>query len=562
MLGSPELTTRARKLLARLPLAVFVASVGLLAWRITRGIDMSDESYYAIFLDEWLKEGIAATPFLVLHQTAALLTYPFVLLHHAIVGSTAGLLLYLRCLFLVGSTASALVVVRFLRDVWPGPHRWLVGAFVVAFVPYNLPAPSYNTMGGQAFLVAGAALGCAVLAAPRGQHWRLWLLTSAAAWTVAVMAYPSLLLAVLVLGLALLLLVRPGRRLLGTYALFVGAGQLLAWATVCAIFGLQELAQSLTYTAGLAATTQPRAIPAHIAQLLAASRWSAVVFLLALFVGVLRRRLSPWVTAAADAALFGTLLVIPPALFHVSHSIVLAAALGGVALLADVRRQATLEAKLLAVLTLTSWIAGVAMAGAATLGPLKVPLGALLAACITIAVAAKRSSQAGYPRLAVLPAVTLWTVLAVSMFDAYYGEPPEYASAARVHLDRGPFAGLTAAADDARVLRVAQDALRDYERAGDTLAVLGRYPGFYLESKAPVRALLPYAFNPFVQPSALRTTHDYYAKPENRPSLVLVYYDQDVPIINPFAPDFDAWYVRAAMRPAPRGRLEVFRRRE
>jgi hypothetical protein len=541
---------------------VFLTSVGLLAWRITRGIDLSDESYYAIFLDEWLKEGIAATPFLVLHQTAALLTYPFALLHHAVVGSTAGLLLHLRCLYLVGSTVSALVLVRFVRDVWQNPSRWLVGACIVVFVPYNLPVPSYNTMGVQALLVACAALACAVLAVQRGRRWRGWLVASAVAWSVAVMAYPSLLLPFLALGLGLLLLVRPGRRFLATYALLVGTGQLLVWTAIFSVFGPQRIVQSLTYQAGLAATSEPQAISSHIAQMLAASRWSAVVFLLALVVGVLRRRISAWVGAAADAVLFGTLLVIPPALFHVSHSIVLAAALGGVGILADARRQAPPEARLLAVLAFTSWIAGVAMAGAATLGTLKIPLGGLLAACIAIAVTGKRAHEAGHPRLAAVPAVALWAMLAASMFDTYYGEPPGHPPQARIRIDGGPFAGLAAAADDALVLRVAQHALHDHERAGDTLAVLGRYPGFYLESKAPARALLPYALGPFVQPAALQTTRRYYADPVNRPSLVLVYRDTDFPIINPFAPDFDAWYALVDTASMPRGRLEIFRRRD
>jgi hypothetical protein len=377
-----------------------------------------------------------------------------------------------------------------------------------------------------------------------------------------VMAYPSLLLPLAALGLGTILILRPDRRFVRSYLLFVGAGQVLAWAIIFGIFGPQRIASSLTYQAGLAATTQPQALPAHVAQLLATSRWTAVVFVLAVFVGVLRRRLSPWVCAAADAVLFGTLLVIPPALFHVSHSIVLTAALGGLALVADARPRAASEPKLLAVLTITSWIAGAALAGAATLGPLKLPLGGLLAACIALAVTGKRWSEAGHPRLAVVPTAALWVVLAASMFDTYYGEPPEYASAPRLRIDQGPYAGLSAAAGDARVLRIAQKALRDHERSGDTLAVLGRFPGFYLESKAPVRALLPYAFNPFIQPSALATTREYYAAPAHRPSLVLVHYDPDLLVINPFAPDFDAWYAREAQLPTPRGRLEVFRRRD
>jgi hypothetical protein len=50
----------------RAPLAVWFGLTGLsvilltlLAYRMTIGVDLSDESYYATFLDGWLKDGLA-----------------------------------------------------------------------------------------------------------------------------------------------------------------------------------------------------------------------------------------------------------------------------------------------------------------------------------------------------------------------------------------------------------------------------------------------------------------------------------------------------------------------
>jgi hypothetical protein len=562
MATAPEAAPARNPWPARLPSALFVASVGLLAWRITRGVDFSDEAYYAIFLDEWLKEGIARSPFLILHQTSALLTYPFALAYHAVVGSTAGLLLFLRCLYLAGATLSALVLVRCLRDVWGEPPRWLVGALLVVFVPYNLPAPSYNTMGLQALLVACSAFACAVLAAERGARSFAWLVVSAAAWAVAVMAYPPLLLPLGALGLGMLLVLRPSRRFMVRYAILVGACQALTWSVVLAVFGARRIADSVTYQSGLAASRPLGAVFSNVGQLLAHNPWFAAILVIAVLVGLLRSRLPAWAIAATEAACFVALLLLPPALFHVSHGIVLAAALGGIALLADLRPGATLAARLLSLLYATSWIASLAMAGTAALGLLKIPVGALLAAAIAVAAAAKRGSAAGRPRLAALPAFVLWGALAAGMFDTYYAEPPGLRPQARWRIDRGIYAGLAAAANDFRLWRTAEDVLRKHERPGDTLTVLGRYPGLCLLGQAPIRALVPYSLAEPSQAAATRTTYRYYAAPENRPSLVLVHHDPGFPIISPFAPDFDNWYALVDARPTPLGRLEIFRRKD
>src|SRR5690242_15875793 len=94
-------------------LAGFALLLVLLAVRITRGADFGDESYYAIFIDDWLKGDIASSPFLTIHQTAALLVYPAALAYVALKGSSDGLLLLLRMLFLAGAVVSALCWVNF-----------------------------------------------------------------------------------------------------------------------------------------------------------------------------------------------------------------------------------------------------------------------------------------------------------------------------------------------------------------------------------------------------------------------------------------------------------------
>ncbi len=544
----------------RLAPAIFLISVVCLAWRITRGIDLSDESYYAIFLHDWFEEGISAAPFLTLHQTSALLVYPLATLYRALAGSSAGLMLFLRCIYLAGSAAAALAMVRFLHRAGVGSLRWIAGACLVAFVPYNLPAPSYNTLALQALVAACATFGCAVLAAQAGRRARSSLLLSAGAWAIAVVAYPPLLLPLVVLALGTLLVIRPARALAVFYGLAVLAAQALAGAAVFWILGRQRIFRSVDFQAKLSSTFDVRETPSRVTEFFRSNPWFALVVLLAVLLGLLRKKIPIAVATVADVLLVSCLLLLPPALYSTSHGAVLVVALGGIVLLGDMHPGATTSAKLLSLLCATSWAAGFAMAATATFGAFKFPVGAVLAAVLAVVMVGQRCLAAGRPHLAPAAGLALWGVLLISLFQSYYGELPLGRPADRVRIRHGVFAGLAATGDDARLLRIARQALREHERAGDTLAVEGRLPGLYLLSDASVRTLVPFALTSLAQPPARRAIHDYYARPENRPSLVLVYRDPYLPFVDPFEPDFAKWYGLRARYPTPLGSLEVFRR--
>ena len=545
---------------ARLAPVVFVISIICLAWRITLGVDFSDEAYYAIFLDDWLKEGVAAAPFLTLHQTSALLVYPFAYAYRVLVGSTGGLMLFLRCLYVAGSATAALAVVRFLRLAGVGGLRWMAGALLVTFVPYNLPAPSYNTIGLQALLVACALFACAVLRDQAGQPSRRDLILSAVAWSVATVAYPSLILSLALLVVGTLILLRPGR----TFAWFglaaIAIGQALAGGTMLGILGWQRISRCLRFQVVVSSTLDAPALVARTLAILRGHERFMVLLMVAVLLGLLRKQLPAAAAAIVDALLLGLILLLPPALFSLSHGAILASALGGVLLLAGLRPRAAPHAKLLGLLFATSWVAGFSVAGTATLGVYKLPIGVALASVLAAVVAGERCLAAGKPLLATLPAGALWAVLMVSLWQSYYGEPPEARLQHRVRVGRGAFAGLAVTSDDARLIEVVQQALHQHERAGDTIAVAGRLPGLYLLSSARVRSLMPYALTALYPPAARRAIHDYYARPADRPSLVLIYRDPQLPVTDPFEPDFARWYRLRASYPTPLGSIELYRR--
>jgi hypothetical protein len=190
----------------------------------------------------------------------------------------------------------------------------------------------------------------------------------------------------------------------------------------------------------------------------------------------------------------------------------------------------------------------------------KIPMGAVLAAAIAVTAIADRCIATGHPRLAPIQAATLLGVLLAVSLQSYYGEPPATKSVVRVRIAGSVFSGLEVRANDRGLIEVARGALRQHERPGDTIAVLGPFPGLYLLSDARIRAPSQYPYTPLVQPSGHAANRAYYARPENRPSLVLLFRPPNYPLVNPFDPNFDTWYSLQERYPTPYGALEIFRR--
>jgi hypothetical protein len=351
-----------------------------------------------------------------------------------------------------------------------------------------------------------------------------------------------------------------GRRfvLFGLAATAIGQG--VAWAITLAILGWQRITLSADFQVKVSATFDARVSARRMLDLVLGNRWFAFVLGLALLLGLLRRRLPVGVAAVAEALLLLSLLLLPPALFAMSHGALMVGVLGGVALLGGLRPRADGRAKLFAVLCATSWTAGFGMGWTASLGAYKFPVGAVLAAVLAVIVAGERCVAAGKPRLAPLPGGVLWAVLLVGLWQTYYGEVWPEDTRQRVTIPRGAYAGLAATAADARTIQIAQEALAAHERSSDTMAVVGGMPGLYLLGKSRVRSQFPYTLFPDIPPAGRRLIHDYYAKLENRPSLVLAYRAHSSPFVDPFAPDFARWYVLQARYATPHGTLELYRR--
>src|SRR5690242_10391243 len=208
--------------------ALSVIVLVLLAYRMTIGVDLSDESYYATFLDGWLKDGLSHSENLVLHQSAALLLLPAAQLYTWFAGSERGLILFLRFIFLAMAGIASLCQYWFVSRVRDKAVAWSSALLVFCFIPFSLPAPSYNTIGMFGMLSALALFGVATLQRPQVRYSAVAAVLSGVAWTVAVIAYPTMQVVLLAL-LALTLLAARNRseRL-----------HLLGYAMICLVFQL------------------------------------------------------------------------------------------------------------------------------------------------------------------------------------------------------------------------------------------------------------------------------------------------------------------------------------
>ncbi len=150
---------------------LYVAVLALLAYRLTIGVDLSDELYYVTFLDGWLKDGLGHSENLEVHQSAALLVLPAARLYTWIVGSERGLVLFLRFIFLAMACTASVCQYRFIRRVRDEAVAVSSALLVLCFLPFSLPAPSYNTIGMFGMVSALALFGAAAVAAATGRKW-------------------------------------------------------------------------------------------------------------------------------------------------------------------------------------------------------------------------------------------------------------------------------------------------------------------------------------------------------------------------------------------------------
>jgi hypothetical protein len=192
--GAPE--SRLRPAVVALCALVFLLAYG----RIYLGIDLTDEAFAAAMPYSF---ALGARPFvdeITVHQTAALEILPFVRVYLGLVGSSDGLVLFLRHLYVALVLLACASVYSGLRHI-AGPSRSLiVCAALAAIMPCTKPMVSYNTLA--VFLFTAAIFsGFAAFQGSPGSNRRF--AASGALLVASVFAYPPLSVPALVFGIFL-----------------------------------------------------------------------------------------------------------------------------------------------------------------------------------------------------------------------------------------------------------------------------------------------------------------------------------------------------------------------
>lgn len=229
--------------------AVLAVTAAALVWRIHFGVDFTDESFYLALAYRFT---LGDKPFIdeiSPAQTAAFLTYVPVWLLTKWKG-VSGIVLSMRWLFVCLQAGCAASVFLFFRRRASLAVSLGLSAVSGAFVPFFIPALSYNTLGTSFWLLS---LLCNVTAHDSKRPWT-WTATSGVLSVGATVAYPTFLPSTL---LALAACVRraepPNRRPL-VWGWLAGAVAASAFVIpVILLAGLANVSRAFLFGNGLGA---------------------------------------------------------------------------------------------------------------------------------------------------------------------------------------------------------------------------------------------------------------------------------------------------------------------
>ena len=128
-------------------LLFITALLGIIVYRIHFSIDYYDESFYIAMAYHFV---LGAKPFVDeynLAQTVSLLTVPFFFLFHLLQGSTEGIVLFSRYLYLIVTMLFSLAFFFTIRRTVDSILAILIAATPLFFTPFMIYSVSYNSLG-------------------------------------------------------------------------------------------------------------------------------------------------------------------------------------------------------------------------------------------------------------------------------------------------------------------------------------------------------------------------------------------------------------------------------
>lgn len=164
--------------------------------RLFFGVEFTDESQYVAQIVGPLNGGDLFLTDRLFQQSGSILATPFAYLYTQLVGSTTGVVLFLRLLFFATSTVTAIVFAKALSKRISIDASVAISALSISYIPYNLPSVSYNSM---AVLLTTLSLALTrIFVETKSRIVGIWL---AVATSLGIYSYPPLCIGYLVLFL-------------------------------------------------------------------------------------------------------------------------------------------------------------------------------------------------------------------------------------------------------------------------------------------------------------------------------------------------------------------------
>ena len=452
-------------------------------------------------------------------------------------------------------------MVLLFRSWGRGTTAWLAGSLALIFIPFGLPAPSYNTLGLQGEMFGLAWFGIALLRLERGNKGAPALLLSACGFTLGALAYPTLFVPVPILIGASAFAFPHLKRQLCLYGVFTLSLLVSGWAIVIWALTWSALAETLAIQQDAVSLGLSVKLARSVALLTGAPQF-ALLCGVAVLIGLWR----PWLSAVAAAVSMAVVLLalccLPSTLFIRSHDAVLLASLMGLGTLGGLLRSRPLEQRLEAVLYAGALCGGlVTMLTTSNPALLNFAVGGAPAAILAVLPQRNEPSSRGLSGNHLLAqsggAIMLALVGWVSFFFRY-GDLPTDTGEAHRRLTAGAFAGLSVSTDQASLIDTASAMFNTPGASTQTLAIFGRLPGLYLTSPALPSALRGFYLEATSGERIVQEIHEFYAA--KRPDVVAIFDDPYLPVINPMLPEFKDDYTEISRQQTRTGHITLYQR--
>jgi hypothetical protein len=518
----------------------FLLLLLLMTYRITIGVDLSDESYYASFLDGWLKLGMGHSPNLMLHQTASWLIFPFAAFYHWFFGDM-GLILFLRILYVTLSFATMLCFFCFAKHIAPVYLAALVSGMVFLFIPWSLPTLSYNTLGMLSMFMALCLFGMLILNLEKRVH-RLTFLSSCFLWAVAIISYPPLMLVLLffLFTAYFFLSNQKARHLIKNYTLY--SVFILGFLSILLLFtlGIHHVKAMLSFTDAVN----------HVSDGFS-RKWAMVwnffsqntlFFILSLaglilglgktffdtqkFVPPIIPQLVYGLSYLFLGSVFYFCLFSNNVLFLHSHDFIFILALAGLYIPLQTIFYQTYP-PIIALLYCTSLFAGLVTTAIAYNNLYNFHLGGFLAACLSLLFMLSKLPlpRVRYFFLTFIFMVGANCVMLASDYHYIYGErlnPLQYPS---VRIQQGIFAGLRTSISKANIIYQIQQFLPQHI-FDKSLVVFGLNSGAYLLTSLSAQALVTWNWETVEGDTVDKAITNFYQIKNNQPDFIFRFKDQ------------------------------------